>query len=100
MEKLHLGSTVNSRGRRQAAETLALEALAFLGSAETWLSRFVEESGIDPQTLRARAGDPVILAAVLDFLLAEDERLLAFCAAQEIAPRDVHLARHALDSAP
>jgi len=78
------------------AETLALEALAFVAGSAADLARFVENSGITPDELRARAEEPAVLAAVLAFLLADDERLLAFCAEQGVVPKDVHRAEHAL----
>jgi hypothetical protein len=80
----------------QEAETLALEALAFIAASAVDLARFVENSGITPNELRARAEEPAVLAAALAFLLADDERLLAFCAEQGIEPKDVHWAEHAL----
>lgn len=88
---------MKTRGQMEAAETLALKGLAYLAGSPADLARFVENSGIDPDELRERASEPAVLRAVLEFLLAEDERLLTFCAAQGIAPRDLHLARHALD---
>jgi hypothetical protein len=90
---------VSTRRQTEAAETLALEALAFLAGSADDLARFVDNSGIGADELRARAGEADVLRSVLDFLLAEDERLLAFCAAESIEPRDVHMARHALDGA-
>jgi hypothetical protein len=88
---------VKTSGQTEAAETLALEGLAFIASSETELTRFVESTGIDPGELRARAGERGVLCAVLNFLLADDERLLAFCAAHGVEARDVHFALHTLD---
>ena len=88
---------MKTRNREEAAETLALEGLTFLAASAADLARFVDSSGLDPAELRARAGEPAVLRSVLDFLLADDERLLAFCGAQGIGPKDVHVARHALD---
>jgi hypothetical protein len=90
---------LKTHSQREAAETLALEALAYLAGSETDLMQFVQNSGIGADELRARAGEPDVLRAVLDFLLGEDERLLAFCAAMEIEPREVHVARHTMDNA-
>jgi hypothetical protein len=88
----------NSR-QIEAAETLALEALTWLAGSETELAHFIASSGIDAGELRERAGESAMLRAVLDFVLSEDERLLAFCGAHDVQPRDVHMARHALDGA-
>ena len=81
------------------AETLALKALAFLAQSPDDLERFVALSGVTAADLRARADDPEILAAVLDFVLATDERVTGFCEAAEIDPRDLHAARRALPGA-
>ena len=85
--------------QRDAAETLALEALAWLATSDEDLIRFVEASGVGAAELRARAGEADVLRAVLDFVLVEDARLLAFCATHDAEPKDVHMARHALDGA-
>lgn len=78
------------------AETLALEALTFVAGSTIDLARFVENSGITTDELRVRAEEPTVLAAVLAFLLADDERLLAFCAEHGVEPKEVHWAEHAL----
>jgi hypothetical protein len=90
---------LSTRHQRDAAETLALEALAWLATSDEDLIRFVEASGVGAEELRERAGEADVLRAVLDFVLADDARLLSFCAGHDVEPRDVHMARHALDSA-
>ncbi len=81
------------------AETLALKALAFLAASPDDLGQFVRLTGVTPSNLRMRAGDPDILAAVMDFLLADDARLTAFCHALALDPRTLHAARRALPGA-
>ena len=81
------------------AELLALKALTFLAHSDDDLRRFVTISGIAPADLRARAGDPETLAAVVDFLLADDMRITNFCEAAEIDPRELQAARRALPGA-
>jgi hypothetical protein len=78
------------------AETLALNALTFLAKSPDDLARFVTISGIRPSDLRDRAGDPEILAAVMDFILADDSRVTGLCEAFASDPRLLHLARQAL----
>ena len=80
----------------EAAETLALNALAFLAESPEALARFVAASGLAPESLSERAGEPEFLGAVLDFLLADDELLVAFCERQSLEPRFVHGARRLL----
>ncbi|MGB8364988.1 MAG: DUF3572 domain-containing protein [Rhizomicrobium sp.] len=80
----------------EEAETLALKALSFLAQSPDELGRFVAVSGIFPDDLRLRAGDPEILAAVMDFILAEDSRVTGFCETLAADPRLLYLARRAL----
>jgi hypothetical protein len=79
-----------------AAETLALKGLAFLALDPNRLLRFLAATGLDLDDLRARAADPELLAAVLDFLLAEDALLLEFSASEGLDTKHLHAARHAL----
>ena len=82
-----------------AAETLALNALAFLAGDGENLGRFLEVSGLYPQDLRERLNDPALLAAVLDFVLGEDKLLLAFAQSEAVDIKLVHAARRALPGA-
>ena len=81
------------------AETLALKALAYLAHSPEDLERFVALSGVTSADLRARADDPEILAAVLDFILTDDGRVTGFCEEAGIDPRALHAARRALPGA-
>ncbi len=83
-----------------AAETIALQALAFLISEEATLRGFMSQSGTTAADLRAGAEDPQFLAGVLDFLLERDERLLAFCGRADVTPVQTRRARAALGDAP
>jgi hypothetical protein len=77
---------------QSGAETLGLKALAFLAGSPEALDRFLSLSGIDADSLRQRAGEPECLAAVLEFILSNEELLTQFCADEDIDPRAVHLA--------
>ena len=81
------------------AEILAIKALTFLAQSPEDLDRFVALSGVAPDDLRARAGDPEILAAVLDFLLADDSRVTSLCESLAIDPQTLQAARRALPGA-
>lgn len=78
------------------ADILALKALTYLAQLPDEIDRFVALSGLTPRDLRSRADDREVLAAVMDFLLADDQRLLGFCEALAIDPKDAQRARHAL----
>jgi hypothetical protein len=64
---------------RDRAEALALQALAWLAGSEDLLPRFLAASGLGAADLQARAAEPEVLAAVLDFLLQDDAWITGFC---------------------
>ena len=82
----------------ESAEILALEGLGWLAGQEEGLDRFLAVSGLDPASLRAAAGSPGTGLAVVEFLLANEPLLLAFCDATGTSPQTVHAARHRLES--
>jgi hypothetical protein len=63
--------------RQDAAETLALQALGWLLSQPEELGGFLSASGAAPGDLAHLARDPVFLAALVDYLLETDDRVLA-----------------------
>ncbi len=87
---------IRERCTRERAETLALEALAFLAGTPDVLGRFLGNSGLEASDLRLRASDPDVLRAVLEFLLADDALAGDFCRDRGMDPRDLHLANHVL----
>lgn len=56
---------------------LALQALAHVAGDADLGPRFLALSGLDAATLRARAGDPATLAAVIEFLQGRESDLVA-----------------------
>jgi hypothetical protein len=82
-----------------SAAALALKALAFVATDSGVLERLLAQSGLDAATLRERATEPHLQAAILDFLLTNEDLLLPFCGAEAIDPRTVHLAKHLLEDA-
>jgi len=84
---------------RSHAETLGLEALAFLAADDEVFPRFVALTGLGLDALRAGAGDPAFLGGVLDFILADEPLLLAFAAAQGLKPEAIIRLRRRLPGA-
>lgn len=66
---------------REAAETLALEALAFVIGDERLGPLFLGASGMAPAELAARAQENTVLVGVLSFLTQDDDWIRAFCGA-------------------
>jgi len=83
----------------EAAETVALQALAHVVGETEARERFLALSGADRATLRAEAGNAAFLAGVLDFVLGDEALLLAFCDAAGLAPETPARARAALPGA-
>ena len=82
---------------RTEAETIGLLALAFVvEDDENLLTRFLALSGLQLDDLRDRAQDPVLLGAVLDFLLAHEPDLVAFATANAMEPQTVGAMRRLL----
>lgn len=78
------------------AEALALDCLAFRASRSEVFERFAELSGLDPATVRQRAGERDFLSSVLDFMLTNEGLLVDFCESRSADARDLHSARHML----
>jgi hypothetical protein len=78
------------------AEALAVAALSFLAEEPDRLGRFMAETGLGPENMRAAASTPTFLPAVLDYLIGNETALLDFAADQGIDPSAVPAARAAL----
>ena len=85
--------------QREQAETLALRALTYIAQDEDRMGRFMALSGLGPDDLRTRIGDPGFLGGVLDHLLGYEPDLLAFAEEAEIDPAIVARARATLPGA-
>lgn len=81
------------------AETIGLEALGYIVSDEPTFAALQAQTGMGPDELRAGASDPAVLGALLDFILDDDQRTIAFCEACEIEPEQPMRARIALPGA-
>ncbi len=82
--------------KTEHAELIAIQALGHIAADEELLFAFVDLCGLAPDELRAHAGEPEILGGVLDFLLMDENRLLAFCEAAELKPELPGIARRLL----
>jgi hypothetical protein len=81
---------------REVAEIVAIQALSFVAGDAERLGRFLAETGIGPETLRASATDPQFLAGVLDFVLRDDATVKAFSEQSQHHPTTIMAAREAL----
>lgn len=80
--------------------TIAIAALSHFATDEKLLSRFFALTGLNPHSLREAASRPGFTAGILDFVLQDEQLLVAVADAQDIAPEAVAAARQSLDRRP
>lgn len=81
----------------QNAEALALSALVWILQEQDRAERLLALTGLAPDDLRARAGEPQVLGAVLAFLEGYEPDLIACAEAIDVKPADIVSARAQLD---
>lgn len=81
---------------RDLAETVGLQAVAWLAANDELLPVFMGATGASEADFRAGLGDPGFQGSVLDFLLMEDAWVRDFCAAHGLSPDTALRARAAL----
>ncbi|MFK7754122.1 MAG: DUF3572 domain-containing protein [Sedimentitalea sp.] len=79
-----------------AAETLALQVLAWLVGQDDLLPVFLGATGASKDDLRSQAAAPEFLGAVLDFLMMDDAWVIQFCDANAVPYDRIMPARMAL----
>jgi alkanesulfonate monooxygenase SsuD/methylene tetrahydromethanopterin reductase-like flavin-dependent oxidoreductase (luciferase family) len=82
--------------RQEAAEITALQALGWLVSQPDEVGGFLNATGAATADLAQAARDPRFLAAVMDFLLETDARVLACAADLGLPPTALAEARMGL----
>jgi len=80
----------------EAAETLAVQAFAFIAEEPESLARFLGITGITIEQIRAASRQPGFLAGVLDHMLGDEKLLAAFAQSAGIDPAEVPRAARAL----
>src|SRR5215467_14233189 len=84
---------------REAAESLAVQALNFLATEPARLARFLALSGLEPASIRAAAAESGFLAGVLAHLGEQESLLREFAAEAGVTPAQVDRARRLLAGA-
>ena len=85
---------------REAAKSVAAEALSFLAGDLERLGHFLALTGIDPAEIRAVARDSGFLAAVLDHVAGDESLLHAFAREAGRDPAEVAAAHATLADRP
>jgi len=84
---------------QDAAQTIALQALAWLVGNEELCPVFLGATGGAVDDLRDRAGDTEFQVAVLEFITMDDSWVMAFCDSIDLAYDQPMRARLALPGA-
>ncbi|HEY0312832.1 MAG TPA: DUF3572 domain-containing protein [Allosphingosinicella sp.] len=79
-------------------EALALSALGWVLSDGERAQRLLSLTGLTPDDLRERLGNPSVLAAILGFLEAHEPDLVGCAEALEVRPADLVDARRRLEA--
>lgn len=79
-----------------SAQTLALAALGWVLEDNERADRYLELTGLDPDSLRAGLGDPSVLGSALDFLANHEPDLLRAAEALAVTPEELISARKEL----
>lgn len=82
--------------QREAAESLAVQALTYLAGDPERLGRFLALTGLAPQSLRAAARESGFLAGILEHIAGNESLLTEFAADAGVDPAEIDRARRAL----
>ena len=74
-------------------EAVAVRALGFVSNDQRELKRFLARTGLSPADLRLRPLPRPHLAAILDFLIANESALLKFARTVDLPPEAAYEAR-------
>ncbi len=81
---------------QDSAETIALQALAWIAASDDLLPVFLGSTGTVADELRERVKEADFLASILDFLLMDDAWITGFCDTAGLSYDKPMLARAAL----
>ncbi len=78
------------------AEEIAIKALLWVAAEPERISGFLGMTGASAEDLRAGAKNPEFLGFVLDYILMDDQNVLALADETDMRPEDVMQARQHL----
>ncbi|KEJ89244.1 DUF3572 domain-containing protein [Sulfitobacter donghicola] len=81
---------------RNAAETIALQSLAWLVGNEELLGVFMGTTGASQEDMLTAAHDPEFLGSMLDFILMDDNWVIECCDANKLPYEKLYEARQSL----
>lgn len=81
---------------QDSAENVALGALTWLATDQALFEVFLGSTGASVDDVKERAADPHFLAGVLEFILMDDDWVVACCDTLNLSYENLGLARQAL----
>jgi hypothetical protein len=81
---------------KEQAEAIGVAGLSYLAAEPERIGRFLAVTGLGPENIRAAAKEPSFLPALLDYLLANEQELVAFAAEMDLEPGSIIAARNVL----
>ncbi len=75
---------------------IGVAGLSWLAAEPERIGRFLAVTGLGPENVRAAARDPSFMPALLDYLLANENDLVAFAEEMNLDPSRVRAARDVL----
>lgn len=81
----------------EEAEQVAVAILVWLANQEELMQRFLALSGLTALSLRQASTDPGFLAGIVDFVMAHEPTLMAFCEETGTRPERVVASQHTLN---
>jgi Protein of unknown function (DUF3572) len=91
--------TSNRKITADEAESMAMSTFSVLAADDERLSRFLDVTGLRPETIRKAAAAPGFLGAVLDYVASDERLLLAIAGALSVKPERIMEARQTLSPA-
>lgn len=82
----------------EPADAIALRALVWTLTEPDRAARLIALTGLEPDDLRSRIGEPSVLAACLLFLEQYEPDLIACASSIEVKPEALVRARHELEA--
>ena len=82
--------------KKEKAEAEALNGLRFLAERPEEFARFMALGGLEPEEIAARASEPELLAALVDFLASDEDLAMGFCQEAGLTPETFAALRAAL----
>ncbi len=87
---------MNARDTIDDAVALSLQALAWTLGDDKRAGKLLALTGLEPEGIRARVGDPAMLGAVLAFLESHEPDLIACAEALGVKPQQLIAAQERL----